>query len=1108
MAVDRMHMHATAAMQRRPAVSPRVQRSAAETPRSPARALQERVGNRATQVLIARAKDSSVASKATRLPAKISKPTDPAEREAEETARKVMRMREPPAKPSQAPKAMAKGSVQRAEAAPSPAPSPVPAAHSPAPRAHIPGGAPLPTSVRSHMEPRFGASFSHVRVHTGEAAAQQSADVQAQAFTVGEHIFFARDKFEPQSNSGRELIAHELTHTIQQQATVQRKVETKVTQRSEPRVQRLGVSDALDWIADKANYLPGFRLLTIVLGMNPINFAPVDRSAANILRALLELIPVTGALIAEALDRYGIFAKVGAWVEGQVRALGLVAGNLKSALMKFLDSLSWTDIFRLDDVYERGKRIFTEPIDRLIDFGKALVSDILGFIREAILLPLAALAEKTSGYDLLKAVLGEDPITHQPVPRTPDTLIGGFMKLIGQEEIWENLKKANAVARAWAWFQTALEGLMGFLRQIPTLFLTALQSLEIIDLVLPPKAFLKIAGVFGNFALQFITWAGNAIWTLLEIIFEVVSPKALLYIKKTGAAFKSILQNPLPFLGNLIKAAKLGFSNFADHFFQHLQAGLIDWLTGSLPGIYIPKALSLVEIVKFALSVLGLTWANIRQKLVKATNETAVKAMETGFDIVVTLVRDGPAAAWDKIKEQLSELKDMVIGGIIDFIVDTVTKKAIPKLIAMFIPGAGFISAIISIYETVMVFVNKIKQIVAVVTSFIDSIVAIAAGEIAGAAERIERALAGVLSLAINFLAGFAGLGKVADKVMELIQKVRAPIDKALDWLVNWIVTAAKKLFSAAKAGVKKLIGWWKARKSFNAGGEPHALYFQGEGAGAKLILSSAPRPVEAFLAEKATEAKGDKKKQDAIKAVRALLKDVDKLTKNAKPEDEKVQKEVEALMNELGDHLVTLLSGDDWGTESDPVAFSYPKRRAEAYPTFYLATGALSNLDQKQMAAKFGQPPTAKGDKVYQYRPTAPQTLPDGSETLGLGAGSQVAVGSKLFFEGKEARGGGVGKFKNLVAKFGFVASASGWDVDHVVELQIGGKDELPNLWPLPSGENRSSGSIIKNATFEIPATKEQKQVKAGLDEKKQGGPGKKPQAGLWLIIKSTRQL
>src|SRR5205814_9642561 len=102
-------------------------------------------------------------------------------------------------------------------------------------------------------------------------------------------------------------------------------------------------------------------------------------------------------------------------------------------------------------------------------------------------------------YDLLKAGLGRDPITGEPVPRNAETLIGGFMKLIGQEEVWNNLKRANAIARAWAWFQGALEGLMGYVRQLPSLFISALQSLELADIVLLPRAFLKIGRVFGGF---------------------------------------------------------------------------------------------------------------------------------------------------------------------------------------------------------------------------------------------------------------------------------------------------------------------------------------------------------------------------------------------------------------------------------------------------------------------------------------------------------------------------------------------------------------------------------------------------------------------------------
>lgn len=649
------------------------------------------------------------------------------------------------------------------------------------------------------MEPRLGADFSGVRVHTDAAAAQRSASIGAQAFTTGKDIHFGAGRFQPDTPAGKELIAHELTHTIQQGAVTQgRRPAAPVRERPATGVHRSG--GILDWFADKANYIPGFRMFCIVLGVNPINMAAADRSAGNVLRAVIEFIP-GGKAIGDALEAHGIFDRIGGWVDQKLRGLAMVGGAFKSAIDKFIDSISPADILWVPgwgDLWDNAKRIFTEPIERIKAFVAGLAAEIIQFIREAILLPLAALAEGTRGYDLLKAVLGEDPVTGQPVPRTPETLIGGFMKLIGQEVVWENAKKSGAIPRAWAWFQGALAGLMAYVKQIPSLVVSAFKALEVTDMILVPRAFMKIAGVFGNFFLQFITWAGDAVWKLLEIIFEVVSPPTLTYLKKTGSALKGILKNPLPFVGNLVKAAKLGLQNFADRFGAHLKAGLIDWLTGSLEGVYIPKALSLPELGKFAISVLGVSWAQIRGKIVKVlgpAGETIMKGLETGFDVVVALVKGGPAAAWELIKEKLSDLKDQVVSGIVGFVSDTVVKKAIPKLVAMFIPGAGFISAIVSIYDTIMVFVEKISKIIQVVTAFIDSIVAIAAGNITAAANRVENILGNLLSLAISFLAGFLGLGKVTDKIKDVIQKVRGTVDKAIDSVIAWIVEKAKKLF-------------------------------------------------------------------------------------------------------------------------------------------------------------------------------------------------------------------------------------------------------------------------------------------------------------------------
>ena len=685
-------------------------------------------------------------------------------------------------------------------------------------------GRPLPKRVSERIEKSFGVDLSDVRVHTDGTAGTAAKALGARAFAVGRHIFLGQG----QRASDLPLMAHEVAHVVQQQEAPQAQLWTPVAgdgyerearqassavvrrepfsvrMRTAPRVQRLGISDALDYFADKANIIPGYRMLTILIGVNPINMSRVERSAANILRALIELIP-GGGLITQALDGLGIFEKAGQWVDKELSTLGLSAGLFKQALDKFLDSLGWRDIFHLGDVWDRAKRIFTDPIDKLITFGKNMVVGFLKLLRDVALKPLAKVAQGTSGYDLLKAVMGKDPITGEDVPQTAETLIGGFMKLIHQEEIWENIKKANAIPRAWAWFKKALGELLSMVRAIPGAFLAALKGLEIVDFIVIPKAFLKLVKVFGGFAMDFLRWAGRQILSLLKIIFEVLAPAAMPYLNKAAGAFNTIIKNPVGFIRNLVRAGIQGFKQFSANFLTHLKTSLIGWLTGTLGGaaIYIPKAFELREIVKFVLSVLGLTWSNVRGKLVKAIGETAVTVLEKGFDIVVTLVKEGPAAAWEKIKEELTNLREMVMDTIMGFVKEKVVNAAIEKLLTSLNPAGAFIQAIIAIYNTVMFFVERLKQIAQVAMSFIDSISAIAAGGIGAAANKVEQTMAGLLTLVISFLARLAGLGKVGDAVLKLVDKVRQPIDKALDKVITWIVATAKKLGKlVAQAGV------------------------------------------------------------------------------------------------------------------------------------------------------------------------------------------------------------------------------------------------------------------------------------------------------------------
>lgn len=103
-------------------------------------------------------------------------------------------------------------------------------------------GRPLEPALRQDMGQRFGYDFSRVRVHSGAAAEQSARDVSANAYTVGHNIVFGAGRFAPGTNEGRRLIAHELTHVLQQKDTAGYPV---------PTIQQRGASAVLQRESDE-----------------------------------------------------------------------------------------------------------------------------------------------------------------------------------------------------------------------------------------------------------------------------------------------------------------------------------------------------------------------------------------------------------------------------------------------------------------------------------------------------------------------------------------------------------------------------------------------------------------------------------------------------------------------------------------------------------------------------------------------------------------------------------------------------------------------------------------------------------------------------------------
>lgn len=277
-------------------------------------------------------------------------------------------------------------------------------------------------------------------------------------------------------------------------------------------------------------------------------------------------------------------------------------------------------------------------------------------------------------------------------------------------------------------------------------------------------------------------------------------------LRKGADTIDLILDNPGQFLSNLIAAIKGGFSAFAGNILGHLQRGFVKWLFGALAGagIEIPGDLSLPSILKLVLGVLGITYDKMRAKAVKLLGPTAVTLIEKLVGYVQTLIGGGPAALWAQIKGDLSNLKDMVIGAIQDWIVTTIVKKAVAKVVSMFNPAGAIIQAIMMIISVVQFVIERAAQIMEFVESVINSIHAIATGAIGGAISKVEQALGNMVPILIGFLAALIGLGGIGAKIKGFILKVQTKVDQAIDKVLKKAVAFIKKMFGKLAGGPKE----------------------------------------------------------------------------------------------------------------------------------------------------------------------------------------------------------------------------------------------------------------------------------------------------------------
>jgi len=280
-------------------------------------------------------------------------------------------------------------------------------------------GRPLPRHLRARVEPHFGVSFGNVRLHDTAHDQRIAARIGARAFAHKHHIWLGRGE----KAEDTRLISHELTHVVQQ---------TKGSGALKRNVIRRFPGEG--WLEDKARHIPGYTLMTVLIGRKLISGDRVQMTAENLLGGLMGLLP-GGTLIFDRLKEARVIQEVFTWVRTRLHALNLTGGRVRNVLSKIPGDLSWTSPFA------SLKRIFGPLVRDLLTFVGEIKDKVLEFIIRGALKLAGPYADKIWGVlqkagDTIKLILS-DPLAF--AKNLISAVVGGFGRFA--RNILEHLKR-------------------------------------------------------------------------------------------------------------------------------------------------------------------------------------------------------------------------------------------------------------------------------------------------------------------------------------------------------------------------------------------------------------------------------------------------------------------------------------------------------------------------------------------------------------------------------------------------------------------------------------------------------------------------------------------
>ena len=275
-------------------------------------------------------------------------------------------------------------------------------------------------------------------------------------------------------------------------------------------------------------------------------------------------------------------------------------------------------------------------------------------------------------------------------------------------------------------------------------------------------------------------------------------------------------------------------------------------------GVTVPREASLRSIITFILSIMGITWPNIRKILVREVGDRNVELIEKVWELVNSLIRAGPEGIVTMIRERLTPeaIVEAVLEAAVEITVELLVERVAIQLLSMLNPVGAVLQAIRLIYTLLKWIFENAARIFAFVEAVVNAAAQIIAGDLASVAILIENALASLLPVVIDLFMNLISMGDLPEKVAVAIGGLQGLVLPVVETVIVTLVKRGRTMLASlgVGGGEKKAgdqggdDGELGTTVRFRAGGEGHRIWVQVVGDAAALMMASAPEPMKAMV--------------------------------------------------------------------------------------------------------------------------------------------------------------------------------------------------------------------------------------------------------------------